>query len=75
LPTGNGCLTSVLSLLLIFLPGAGTALAHSDHGDVTPPAGGISIVTLERFQAELFTPPHPPLAVAGSKIVLTSLLN
>jgi len=59
----------------MLLSGAGTALAHSDHGDVTPPAGGISIVTLEGLQAELFTPPHPPPAVQGNKIVLASLLN
>ncbi|MCH7914475.1 MAG: hypothetical protein IH856_15815 [Deltaproteobacteria bacterium] len=74
MPIANGCHVSVLSLLLVFLSGAGTALAHGNHGDAALPAGGISIVTLKGFQVEFLTSPRPPRAVQGNKIVLIPLI-
>lgn len=49
--------------------------AHGDHGDAAPPEGGISLVTLDGFQAELLTSPRPPRAGEESKIVIKILRN
>ncbi len=60
---------AVFLLVLIWAFSAKSVFAHGDHGDAAPPAGGISIVSLEGFQVELLTSPSPPRAGRENKIV------
>ncbi|HXG52385.1 MAG TPA: 4Fe-4S binding protein [candidate division Zixibacteria bacterium] len=63
----------VLWTFLLSLSATGRVLAHGDHGDAAPLEGGISLVTLDGFQAELLTSPRPPRAGEENKIVVKIL--
>jgi hypothetical protein len=49
------------------------AFAHGEHGEATPVLGGMSLITLDGFQAELLGSPRPLRIGAENKIIIKIL--
>lgn len=65
--------SGVFTILLLWVFSTVSVFAHGDHGDAAPLEGGVSLATVDGFQAELLTSPRPPRAGEESKIVVKIL--
>jgi len=70
----GGCLAFIFVWLILFsIFTAQPALAHGEHGEATPVLGGMSLITLDGFQAELLGSPRPLRIGAENKIIIKIL--